>query len=250
MCVQITALISCVYVCDLFGDFSNCSIGRKTEREREYALPQKIWQKSIDRRPDLVYYFHIFYLIWLAGYRIKTCDTSPICQSRVSITKSAYVRFALHTCVRECVNVCLEYVIVFYIAMIMRKIVWELDAESATFYMLLASYCRRPTREEKSIPLSLRLQHTKEWKIQRSVFFFNAPMFASSTTNETNSLPPRFQQWRDEKKEKILGKGTCKIHFNKINCVLEFRLKLVTYFSVNRLDLTQKKRNPIEMKFQ
>lgn len=124
----------------------------------------------------------------------------------------------------------------------MRKIVWELDAESATFYMLLASYCRRPTREEKSIPLSLRLQHTKEWKIQRSVFFFNAPMFASSTTNETNSLPPRFQQWRDEKKEKILGKGTCKIHYNKINCVLEFRLKLVTYFSVNRLDLTQKKK--------
>lgn len=80
-------------------------LSEEKQREREYALPQKIWQKSIDRRPDLVYYFHIFYLIWLAGYRIKTCDTSPICQSRVSITKSACVLCPAHMCegVRECV---------------------------------------------------------------------------------------------------------------------------------------------------
>lgn len=40
----------------------------------------------------------------------------------------------------------------------------------------------------------------------------------------------------------FFGNGTCKIHYNKINCVLEFRLELVTYFFfVNRLDRTQKK---------
>lgn len=55
---------------------------------------------------------------------------------RVSMAMSAYVLpFCAH--MWECVSVCSEYVIAFYVAMIMRKIVWELDTDSATFHMLL-----------------------------------------------------------------------------------------------------------------
>lgn len=217
--------------------------------------------KRYDKNPSIVrtpnYSIIFTFSIW-SGWLDGCCRDMryifDLPKLRVSMAMSAYVLpfyIRTHTCVCVCARECvyLEYVIAFYIAMIMRKIVWESDTDSATFYMLVS--CCRPTTNEKSIhPLHV-VPHFVAAQINGK--FRNLFNLSHQTLCYTECQALQMKQSRCLCRfglgKMCWERAHAKIHYNKINCVLKFHFNFF-WKSFRPFSSKRKTRNLIEMKFQ